>query len=703
MIILKIGLVAKVSHHFLASEIVLSQEKIKDALRSFGLAQKEADMYILLAKGGPLKGGEIARHMKRNKGQVYRLLKILQKKGLVESTLESPTRFVAVPFKTVIDLFVKKKQDEVALIEESTKDLLNDWSKINKTTINPSLEKFIVINGTHKILNRISKMINETKSQLFSISTVQELLRADQMGFFDAIFDNKLGSKIQFRFLTDLSDQEVNAMKNLLERIPKAGVNVKGRNPELGLNMFPRMVIRDNEEILFSITPKTNTTSSSQDDVSLWTNCQSLIQSFSSVFEELWRNATNIENKINEIQTLKSTNKTNPITDAKTVKNKFLERMNLVKKEIIMLTSSENLINLWKNKTLCEKWSKQDISVKIMAPLTSKNKEAAKQLSQFIEVRHYPVSYLETTIIDRKHLFQFKIPISSHEKPKPTSHFRDALYTDNLDHIKKTRDTLNDLWKNANPPSAITLESINVPYGFKPTSFYPPLRKIKGMALFAKDLGKITEKDVLNKIIKDGTITEKPLNGIGKMYSSSATAIIHPPKKFKLPDMMISIDHIDKRSSFGQGDALMIYLKTEMPGGHLFVPAGGIGDNPRGVEHRKKVQFTDKNARENYRLVKKEELQVRVHGNMMFAGWTVPIPLFPKCTLPPACIMIEGYGNVKTRAHTAIGLSGYKTEMQSNYLNAFVTFMHPKSKYSGPGTDGLFFRDLVATTYSPEK
>jgi len=40
--------------------------------------------------------------------------------------------------------------------------------------------------------------------------------------------------------------------------------------------------------------------------------------------------------------------------------------------------------------------------------------------------------------------------------------------------------------------------------------------------------------------------------------------------------------------------------------------------------------------------------------------------------------------------------------VQSNYLNAFVTFMHPKSKYSGPGTDGLFFRDVVATTYSPK-
>jgi hypothetical protein len=78
----------------------------------------------------------------------------------------------------------------------------------------------------------------------------------------------------------------------------------------------------------------------------------------------------------------------------------------------------------------------------------------------------------------------------------------------------------------------------------------------------------------------------------------------------------------------------------------------------------------------------------------------VPIPLYPPpYTLPPACLLIEGYGNVKTLAVTLLHSSGFKSEIEENYFDAFVTFMHPSSKYSGPGTDGCFIRDLIMTKY----
>ena len=62
----------------------LSRDTIVDVLKNFGLTEKEVEAYILVAKRGALKGGEIAKQMRRNKGQVYRILASLQKKGLVE-------------------------------------------------------------------------------------------------------------------------------------------------------------------------------------------------------------------------------------------------------------------------------------------------------------------------------------------------------------------------------------------------------------------------------------------------------------------------------------------------------------------------------------------------------------------------------------------------------------------------------------------
>jgi hypothetical protein len=98
----------------------------------------------------------------------------------------------------------------------------------------------------------------------------------------------------------------------------------------------------------------------------------------------------------------------------------------------------------------------------------------------------------------------------------------------------------------------------------------------------------------------------------------------------------------------------------------------------------------------NIQVAKKDELQVLVHGNTLFAGWTVPIQLFPsEYVLPPACILVEGYGTVKTEAYSVIQPSGGSFKAKQNGFDAFVTFMHPSSKYSGSGTDGFLVRDFV--------
>ena len=97
---------------------------VEKTLRDFGLNEREVEVYVLLGKRGVLKAGDISKKLKIHRGEVYRTLKTLQKKGVVEATLENPTRFTAVPLKKVIESFVESKREEVALIEEKKKDLV---------------------------------------------------------------------------------------------------------------------------------------------------------------------------------------------------------------------------------------------------------------------------------------------------------------------------------------------------------------------------------------------------------------------------------------------------------------------------------------------------------------------------------------------------------------------------------------------------
>lgn len=129
------------------------------------------------------------------------------------------------------------------------------------------------------------------------------------------------------------------------------------------------------------------------------------------------------------------------------------------------------------------------------------------------------------------------------------------------------------------------------------------------------------------------------------------------------------------------------------------MPGAFISDNPEAIDFWKK---TFAGVPFELNLVKKDELIVKIQHNTLFAGWTVPIPFSPQPYIfPPSCILIEGYGNLKTSTFTLDNPSGYRVTNEVNGFEAFVTFMHPSSKYTGPGTDGFFARDYFSATYLP--
>jgi len=692
----------------------LSQERVLKTLTDIGFSQADAQVYLFLSRKGPQKGRAISKSLNMNKQQLYPCLKNLQSKGIVNATIEFPARFSAVPFETVIDFFIKAKMEEARLIQQSKERILSDWQSIAIGEMEETSAKFTVLKGRSTIYSKIQLMMQETKNQISTITTIPSLIQAEQRDIFDTTFSHPSKSKILFRFLVELSDQNIHAMKNLLKETAEAKFNVEGRNPDLGLTLFPQMLVRDEDEALFFVNPRTETSIIKHDDVCLWTNCKTLVQAFIALFEELWQNSTNIQEKIFEIETGKPTPKTCVIGDAEIAKKKYNKAMQLAKEEILIMTSSEGLVEFWANSPQANEWTEKGVVVKIMAPIVNENLEAARQLSKLCSVKHAPLNSLSTTIIDGKHLFQFKTSTPEKQPLGGSLHFKNTLYTNNLEYVQKTKAMLTEQWKNARPPDAENLKSIYPalrsvacypgairgpePHG----TFHPlppdPAKKSEYPVIEIVDddpLGKLTEQDVLNLIVNAQKNPSK--SNLWRFYASQAIAIIHPPDFFDLPPMLIRVNHVEKHSTLGAEDVIIINLWLETPNGPAYVPVAALVDSPKTQASCKASLAAALPASQNVRLAKKDELQIRVHGNTLFAGWTVPIPLLPsRYVLPPACMLIEGYGDVKTAAYTITNPWGGRIIAKQNSFDAFVTFMHPSSKYSGPGTDGLFVRDFIA-------
>jgi predicted transcriptional regulator len=685
----------------------LSEETLNQVLKSFGLTDSEANIYLFLAKHEALTGTEIAVQIKKDKAQVFRTLKSLQTKGLAESTIEVPARYTPVSIERVLDSTIKAKKDEAAQIESTKQELLNYWKNISKNKLDFAAEKFMVIEGRHKVYSKIAQMVKETKNQFSTITTVNGLLRADQFGLYDAVFGNPHKSKIQFRFLTEFSSQNLKAMKVILRKMGKKGINFKGRNPDLGLSLFPKMVIRDNEETVFFLAPRNPSIVEEYDEMCLWTNCKDLVQAFSVVFEDSWMKATSIERRIVEVESGKPLSQTIVIEDAKVAKKKYDEALCSAIDEVFLVTSTEGLLEFDREMRRL-KGGRGKLSIKILAPITRVNQEAALRLLEHCEVRHLSNNYLATTIVDAKKLFQFNNPESPQNDLESDLRFENTLYSNNPEFVGKARNQLNDVWKNCHVPTKSTLETINKANtsrndALSNNSVARTSKKLDGhfVVEYERDAGQLTEQEIIDKIIqaeKQSTLDSE--NNVIRTYGTNANAIVHPPDYLNLPDLLFHIYHMEKSSTYGAEDAITINLWLRTENEFAFVPVALITDNPDSAVFFKKT-FAGIPAEKNVQVVKKDELQIRIHGNTLFAGWTISIPLIGQYVLPPSCLLIEGQGNLQTSAQTIVIPSGYRLYSEFNGFEAFVTFLHPLSKYSGPGTDGYFARDTIMEFYPP--
>jgi sugar-specific transcriptional regulator TrmB len=160
----------------------LVTENIRNILEDFGLTEKEIEIYIFISKHGSQRSGEIAKGVKTHRTEVYRMLKSLQSKGLVYSTLETHSRFTAAPFETVVDSFIRSKRAELATIESSKQNLLKDWNVISRQEPPLQQAKFLVMEGNQRIWAKILEMASKTKRQFQATLTIQGIAQADQFG-----------------------------------------------------------------------------------------------------------------------------------------------------------------------------------------------------------------------------------------------------------------------------------------------------------------------------------------------------------------------------------------------------------------------------------------------------------------------------------------------------------------------------------------
>jgi sugar-specific transcriptional regulator TrmB len=101
-------------------------------LVNLGFKQQEAEVYVFLASNGSQEARDIADALKAHKRQVYRILKRLKNKEIVNATSSLPAKFSAVSPEKVLDLFMKTAMEQAKVFQASRKELLSTWRSMNE-------------------------------------------------------------------------------------------------------------------------------------------------------------------------------------------------------------------------------------------------------------------------------------------------------------------------------------------------------------------------------------------------------------------------------------------------------------------------------------------------------------------------------------------------------------------------------------------
>lgn len=86
-------------------------------------------VYFYIATKGPTFARNITSNLSIKKRMTYRVLKNLQKKGIILDSKNKPSEYSALPFEDVLSMLIEQKNEEAKLIKERKEELVHAWKE----------------------------------------------------------------------------------------------------------------------------------------------------------------------------------------------------------------------------------------------------------------------------------------------------------------------------------------------------------------------------------------------------------------------------------------------------------------------------------------------------------------------------------------------------------------------------------------------
>ncbi len=264
------------------------EDEFVNGLMNLGLTLIQAKAYLALCRLENATIRTISKMSNLARQDVYRILPSLEKLGLAEQIIGTPTKYKATPIKTGISTLLFHKTQEHTELQKKTAEMLNNLSALQQVISREVVleedpeQQFVVTREITLLIQKLVKGTRAAKVSIDSVGTWESFIGVVSHSFED--FQDALHRGVRIRSITESIENE-KALPHCVKALKRSGLY------ELRFLPAPvpaTMSILDNREVNISISTQT----SKGGLPSLWSNNSTIAAISANYFEELWGKAS---------------------------------------------------------------------------------------------------------------------------------------------------------------------------------------------------------------------------------------------------------------------------------------------------------------------------------------------------------------------------------------------------------------------------
>jgi predicted DNA-binding transcriptional regulator len=263
---------------------------VDDTLSRFGLLKNEIRVYVYLARAGERKAAEVAEAISLHRTETYRVLRDLEKKGIVFSAFEKPLKFTAVPLEKAVDLLIEAQKMKIKLLEKEKAGLVELWSSMPQPKLeNSKKEIFQILEGGQQILLKANELLGKARQEIQIFAPGEYLAQLYHSDFMDSL--EVCSKKLDVALLTE------NSLKGRFFLEKMRWTSHKYR--VVDVENIPCFIISDRKELLIVIQQteegEDGIDKKKSKTVALWTNYSAFIETLEMLFSKLNETAKTVQ------------------------------------------------------------------------------------------------------------------------------------------------------------------------------------------------------------------------------------------------------------------------------------------------------------------------------------------------------------------------------------------------------------------------